>query len=81
MVAGEIKCDKCQYSGDYLFKIKDHRKEKHRLWECLRCGETFINQQSFDKHGRGSRISGRKWCHDCDSHPFVKQSKIAYYTM
>ena len=76
-----MKCDKCQFSALHLNKIKKHREEKHRLWECLRCGETFINQQSFDKHGRGSRISGRKWCHDCDKHPFVMDSKIAYYTM
>ena len=58
-----IKCDKCQYSGDYLFKIKDHRKEKHRLWECLRCDGTFFNQPSFDKH-------------DCDPHPFAFQNKL-----
>ena len=58
-----IKCDKCQYSGDYLFKIKDHRKEKHRLWECLRCDGTFFNQPSFDKH-------------DCDPHPFAFQKKL-----
>ena len=55
-----IKCDKCQYSGDYLFKIKDHRKEKHRLWECLRCDGTFFNQPSLDNH-------------DCDLHPFARR--------
>ena len=69
MVAGEIKCDKCQYSGDHLFKIKEHRKEKHRLWECLRCDETFHNQRSFDKHNNGPK----KWFHDCDLHPFAQE--------
>ena len=61
-----LNCDKCQFSCDPLREMQDHRKEKHRLWECLRCGDTFINQQSFDEHGRGSG----KWNYNCVRHPF-----------
>ena len=62
-----LECDKCQFSCMLLREMQDHRKEKHRLWECSRCGDIFINQQSFDEHGRGSR----KWNYNCVEHPFV----------
>ena len=62
-----LECDKCQFSCMPLREMLDHRKEKHRLWECSRCGDSFINQQSFDEHGRGSR----KWNYNCVEHPFV----------
>ena len=62
-----LECDKCQFSCMLLREMQDHRKEKHRLWECSRCGDSFINQQSFDEHGRGSR----KWNYNCVEHPFV----------
>ena len=62
-----LECDKCQFSCMPFREMQDHRKEKHRLWECSRCGDIFINQQSFDEHGRGSR----KWNNNCVEHPFV----------
>ena len=62
-----LECDKCQFSCMPFREMQDHRKEKHRLWECSRCGDSFINQQSFDEHGRGSR----KWNYNCVEHPFV----------
>ena len=58
-----LNCDKCQFSCDPLREMQDHRKEKHRLWECRRCGDSYNNQQSFDEHDRGSR--------KCREHPYV----------
>ena len=58
-----LNCDKCQFSCDPLRVTQDHRKEKHRLWECRRCGDSYNNQQSFDEHDRGSR--------KCREHPYM----------
>ena len=38
-----LKCDKCQFSCDPLIVMQNHRKEKHRLWECRRCGDSYTN--------------------------------------
>ena len=41
----ELKCDKCQYGG-----LREHREEKHRIWDCLCCCATFPNKIAFGKH-------------------------------
>ena len=46
----EVQCDKCQFHGRWMFGLKDHREEKHRLWECLCCGEALPNFSDFKKH-------------------------------
>ena len=69
-----MKCDRCQYSSDSMVDLRVHREKKHRLWECLRCDETFHNQRSFDKHNPGPT----KWMHDCDLHPFAQEIWASY---
>ena len=63
------KCDRCEFSSNSMYELRVHREKKHRLWECLRCDETFHNQRSFDKHNNGPE----KWFHDCDLHPFAQE--------
>ena len=59
-----MKCDKCQYSNDSMKKLKEHRRKKHRLWECLRCDETSHSERSYFDH---PCVETR------DLHPFVQQ--------
>ena len=50
----ELKCDKCQYFGPWLTSqyggLREHREEKHRIWDCLCCCATFPNKIAFGKH-------------------------------
>ena len=49
-----FKCDKCQYFGPWeqgaFGGLREHREEKHRIWDCLCCGATFPNKINFGKH-------------------------------
>ena len=59
-----MKCDKCQYSNDSMKKLKEHRRKKHRLWECLSCDETSHSERSHFDHPCVDRK---------DFHPFVQE--------
>ena len=53
-------CDRCQFSDHSLDQIRLHRQEKHRIWECLKCAESFHNKRSFVLHS-------------CVLHPFSEK--------
>ena len=62
----KVQCDKCQFFGcfgPYNTGLRQHRQEKHRIWECLCCGTAFPNSSDFKNH-----IESK----NCVLHPFGK---------